>query len=193
MKIKKRGFTLIELLVVISIIALLSSVVLVAVQSAKDRAQITKAKSEINEFVKALEIYRTSYGKYPDCIDSLGCRYTYTRATDATGGSGWMFSMFIGALKTAKAYDGDLVQTLKNNSAISDISIRYMTPSNTTGWASWGGGCSSCKCGGKPITSEYLLTVTLKDNKGSPISLDSSYLSNFVVLLLASGYCSTVN
>jgi prepilin-type N-terminal cleavage/methylation domain-containing protein len=53
---KKRGFTLIELLVVISIIMLLSSVVMVGVASAREKAQLSKYTTEVGEFVKALEI-----------------------------------------------------------------------------------------------------------------------------------------
>jgi prepilin-type N-terminal cleavage/methylation domain-containing protein len=74
----KRAFTLIELLVVISIIALLSSVVMVAVKDAREKAQIAKFKTEVGEFVKALEIYRSMYGYYPKCFNDYstgGCYY----------------------------------------------------------------------------------------------------------------------
>ena len=44
MNFKERSFTLIELLVVISILGLLSSLVLVSLQGAKDQADIAKAQ-----------------------------------------------------------------------------------------------------------------------------------------------------
>jgi general secretion pathway protein G len=61
---------LIELLVVISIIALLSSVVMVAVGKAREKAQISKFRSEVREFVSALEIYRINNGHYPECSNN---------------------------------------------------------------------------------------------------------------------------
>jgi prepilin-type N-terminal cleavage/methylation domain-containing protein len=60
-----KGFTLIELMVVISIIGLLSSIVLASIKDARDRSVATKFKSEIQQFISALELYKTSTGKYP--------------------------------------------------------------------------------------------------------------------------------
>ena len=64
-KQKKAGFTLIELLVVISIIALLSSVVLAGVQVAREKARATAFRANVDQFVKALEMYKNTTGHYP--------------------------------------------------------------------------------------------------------------------------------
>lgn len=60
------GFTLIELLVVISIIALLASVVLIGLNSARIKARNTKRKADIAQLRKAIETYFQDNGFYPD-------------------------------------------------------------------------------------------------------------------------------
>lgn len=69
-----RGFTLIELLVVVSIIGMLSSVLLVSLQSARTKARETKLLVEVKEFQKALELYKLDNGTYP----GVGVWYSYT-------------------------------------------------------------------------------------------------------------------
>lgn len=60
-----RGFTLIELLVVVSIIGMLSSVVLVSVQGARNKAKEIKLLAGINQLKSALELYRLDNNRYP--------------------------------------------------------------------------------------------------------------------------------
>lgn len=60
-----KGFTLIEILVVVSIIGVLTTVVLVSLNSAKDKATDVKSVTELDQLRKALELYRTDNGKYP--------------------------------------------------------------------------------------------------------------------------------
>jgi type II secretion system protein G len=62
----KKAFTLIELLVVIAIIGLLASIVVVNVNSARDKAKIAKAKSDLDSFRQALTLYEGDNGKFPD-------------------------------------------------------------------------------------------------------------------------------
>lgn len=60
-----RGFTLIELLVVISIIALLASVVLVAINNARTKARNAKRVADVNQISKALELFYNYCANYP--------------------------------------------------------------------------------------------------------------------------------
>lgn len=54
----QRGFTLIELLIVIGIIGILSSIVLVSVSQARERALVAKAKSELQSIGTMMDMSR---------------------------------------------------------------------------------------------------------------------------------------
>lgn len=60
-----RGFTLIELLVVIAIIAILTGVILVALQSSRGKARDGQRISDISQIQLALEQYFDRCGQYP--------------------------------------------------------------------------------------------------------------------------------
>jgi prepilin-type N-terminal cleavage/methylation domain-containing protein len=70
---KKKGFTLIELLVVIAIIAMLSSVVLAALSSARMKARDARRKADLTQIQIALNLYYDAYGVYPPYRVSNTC------------------------------------------------------------------------------------------------------------------------
>ena len=71
----KKGFTLIELLVVIAIIGVLSTLAVVALGSARQKANDAKRLSDIKQVQTALELYYTDNNSYPTSTaggDDLG-------------------------------------------------------------------------------------------------------------------------
>jgi len=117
----KKGFTLIELLVVIAIIGLLASIVLVNVNSAREKAKISKATVQIREVVKAAALYINDTNQYPP-----NCRLDCTSASDpflnglsVAGWSGPYYTIYnlthswSGHIGISKAdYDGDSISEL---------------------------------------------------------------------------------
>ncbi len=61
----KKGFTLIELLVVIAIIGLLSTLAVVALNSARQKSRDSKRVADIKQIQTALELYFADKSGYP--------------------------------------------------------------------------------------------------------------------------------
>ena len=79
MKQCKHAFTLIELLVVICIIAILASMLLPALQSARESASTATCISNLGQFSKAYQMYATSFNDFMPALTS----------TQTGGSCGW--------------------------------------------------------------------------------------------------------
>lgn len=68
---KNKGFTLVELLVVIAIIGLLASIVLVSLNSAREKARDSKRITDMRQIRLALEMFFDDNGHYPSSSDGI--------------------------------------------------------------------------------------------------------------------------
>jgi prepilin-type N-terminal cleavage/methylation domain-containing protein len=78
---KNKGFTLIELLVVIAIIGLLSTLSVVALSSARQKARNAKRVADIKQVQTALELYYNDASSYPATISFGGTGQIATSGT----------------------------------------------------------------------------------------------------------------
>ncbi|PIR95920.1 MAG: hypothetical protein COT92_03980 [Candidatus Doudnabacteria bacterium CG10_big_fil_rev_8_21_14_0_10_42_18] len=89
-----RAFTLIELLVVIAIIALLASVILVALNSARDKGRFSKVASELRQLAIAAQLdYDANQGWAPNTSPGSPPRFvgTYILNFPTPPCPGWVY------------------------------------------------------------------------------------------------------
>jgi len=90
---RKKGFTLVELLVVIAIIGLLSTLAVVALNSARQKSRDAKRVADIKQIQTALELFFNDQNGYPVAaaggtlgVGGFGCLGTSGWAATGCGG-----------------------------------------------------------------------------------------------------------
>jgi len=73
---KENGFSLIEIMVVISIIAILSSISIFALNEARISGRNAKRKADLSQIASALELYKADCNFYPSAIPPADSQFT---------------------------------------------------------------------------------------------------------------------
>ena len=171
---------------------------MVAVGKAREKAQVSRFRTEVGEFVKALEIYRTSHGYYPKCQpDGNECVYYQ----DGTGSWQDTFSSqystggvpILTQLKNDKILQKSFIEDIPNSkvnftAAYLDVSMidygleftnidSLLNPDNYL--FDWWNVSLNNKFSGKNFNQlkEYAFCIFLKNTDGTSVDLGSETLT----------------
>jgi len=139
MKQKNRGFTLIELLVVIAIIGILSSLAVVSLNGARNKARDALRKADMTSIRTAIMLYYDENGRYPICGSWDAAREDYGAIANSVSANCYKVTLSAALTQGAKPYLAQMPKDPKNetNDPIVDLTYlyRYVSKSDGTEYA----------------------------------------------------------
>lgn len=124
---KQNGFTLIELLVVIAIIGVLTSLLVVNYQSARERARDAQRKSDLRSLQNSLRLYYNDFQGYPDSSsdDIVGCGADKTNPAVCSWGSQWKLgeTVYMSRLPSDPLNSGNYVYSYSQTESGENFSV----------------------------------------------------------------------
>ncbi len=162
----RRGFTLIELLVVIAIIATLAGLLLPALASAKKKAKISVARTEMSDLATAIHQYETEYSRMPVHKEALaGVTPSSPDFTYGTTGLAQYTPTIVSGANPYQACNRDLIDILRNispNNAYNPRQIPFFHAKDATTFN--GPGIGNDGVFRDPFGNPYIITLDLNDD-----------------------------
>ena len=149
-RVHSKGFTLIELLVVIAIIGLLASVVLVSLNSARQKSRDARRIADIKQLASAMELYFNDCQSFPQTtsvtfgntlglssglINSSGCSGTGNGISATLSGTVYVAQLPTSPSPADTATCATSNSYLYNSTASSNYTIRFCLGSQTGGYS----------------------------------------------------------
>jgi type II secretion system protein G len=137
LRYKRSGFTLLELLIVISIIGLLTSISLFALQGARTQGRDSKRKADLEQIRTGLELYKADCNQYPANLPGVGSSLTGT----CTGVTNTYIQSMPGDPSSVSSYYYNRVSTVTYN-----LCSHLEDPPTPAGSTSGCGSCNPSPC-----------------------------------------------
>jgi len=133
------GFTIIELLLVVLVIAILTTIVVVAYNSITKRSYVARASSELTAISRGVQLYKVYNKQYPDDVDR-NIPVAVFEFTDSPAASYWPTAPWPGSV-----YDYDKFVGSDGNEVV-QVSVRFCPIS---------GPLSACKFPKEPWAANF--------------------------------------
>lgn len=98
------GFTLLELLVVIAIIGILAAIILVNLSDSRKKAENAREIAQVEEYMKAIELYKAEHGLYPEAGGGDFCIGEYPASSWGAGRCGGINTPTVASLDVLEPY-----------------------------------------------------------------------------------------
>jgi prepilin-type N-terminal cleavage/methylation domain-containing protein len=117
---KQKGFTLIELLVVIAIIGILATIVMVSLNTARQKARDSRRISDARQVQLAAQMYYDTNGNYPQTLAAMVPNYISAAPTDPSNSGSYVYGYTPNA-NPATSYVFKAVLEATNTALASDV------------------------------------------------------------------------